>query len=157
MSKVSRSLKSSSVNKVFPDSGPKTCGQKGRQAKTYKNTRRDSYMIMYVAGVLSFPDCVCLSACLSVCLTVYLFVCLSVCLSTYLNACLTDCLFVFFSVRLSDCLSVCLPHWLSVWLFPCLPICLFCQTSGAQDQWRPRSTNDEFAISTKMEATHSFN
>ena len=62
--------------------------------------------------------------CVSACLTLYLSVCLSVCLPAFLPACLSVCLPVCLSVYLSSCLSVCLSICLPVCLPTCLSICL---------------------------------
>jgi hypothetical protein len=61
------------------------------------------------------------NACLTVSLSVWLFVCLSVCLFV----CLSVCLFVCLSVCLFVCLSVCLFVCLSACLFVCLTVQCF--------------------------------
>ena len=55
------------------------------------------------------------SACLFVCLSVYL----SVCLSVYVSVCLSMCLSIFVSVYVSVYLCVCLSIYLCVYLYFC--------------------------------------
>lgn len=70
-----------------------------------------------------------LSACMSVCLflwlPVFLSVYLYVCLSAGLSLCPYKCLSVCLSAGLSICISVCLPVCLSLRLYICLTLCLY--------------------------------
>lgn len=104
MSKFSRSLKSSSVNKVFPNSGPKTCG-KTKKISGWSQTSQDLWMqdkaCACIRRVHSLSVCLSLSACLSlsVCLAV------SVCPSVHLHVCLYVCPFVLSHGWFSDFLG----------------------------------------------------
>jgi hypothetical protein len=75
---------------------------------------------MGVCLPVCLPDSVYMSFCLSVWLSVCLFVRMTICLSLFLSICLTLCLSLFLSVWLSICMSVC-PF---VSLYVCLPVCL---------------------------------
>jgi len=79
---------------------------------------------MGVCLPVCLPDSVYMSFCLSVWLSVCLFVRMTICLSLFLSICLTLCLSLFLSVWLSICMSVCLSVSLYVCLSVCLPICL---------------------------------
>ncbi len=83
---------------------------------------------MYICKAIQYLSITHTSFRLSLCLTV----CLSACLSVRLSVCPSACLFVRLSVRLSACLSVrlyvcptvCLSNCLSVRLSVCPPVCL---------------------------------
>ena len=55
-----------------------------------------------------------MSVCLTVCLSVSLYVCMSHCMSVSLYVCMSHCMYVCLTVCLSVSLSVCLSHCLSV-------------------------------------------
>ena len=78
--------------------------------------------------------CLCLSACVSVCLCVCLPVCLSVCLCVCLPVCLSVCLClsacVCLPVCLSACVSVCLCVYVSVCMYVSVPVCLYLSSCG---------------------------
>lgn len=108
MSKFSRSLKSSSVNKVFPNSGPKTCG-KTKKISGWSQTSQDFWMqdkaCACIRRVHSLSACLCLSVCLSVSVRLSVCLSLSACLSLSVSVCLA--VSVCPSVPLHVCLYVC--------------------------------------------------